>query len=135
MGDRKLGDHADSGIYIEKPGQNLSLHLRNLDFSPVFKIEFIAIEQGLEAILNECDFGDLWIILDSRNSLQHLNNWITVGDKTSISILLKLITNLHDVHMQWIPDHVDIYGNKQEDRLAKEGDCHSLLLPLHHLPT
>ncbi|GFV90940.1 probable RNA-directed DNA polymerase from transposon BS [Trichonephila clavipes] len=45
------------------------------------------------------------------------------GDKTSISILhnLKLISKHHDVHFQWIPSHVDIFGNEQADRLAREG--------------
>ncbi|GFV90542.1 putative RNA-directed DNA polymerase from transposon BS [Trichonephila clavipes] len=45
------------------------------------------------------------------------------GDKTSISILhnLKLISKHHDVHFQWIPSHVDIFGNEQADRFAREG--------------
>nr|XP_042897785.1 zinc finger protein 600-like [Parasteatoda tepidariorum] len=30
----------------------------------------------------------------------------------------------HDVHLQWIPSHVDIFGNEQADRLAKEGCSH-----------
>ncbi|GFX00461.1 RNase H domain-containing protein [Trichonephila clavipes] len=63
------------------------------------------------------------ILSDSRSSLQHLHNWTQVGDKTSISILhnLKLISKHHDVHFQWIPSHVDIFGNEQADRLAREG--------------
>ncbi|XP_071037921.1 zinc finger protein 271-like [Parasteatoda tepidariorum] len=32
--------------------------------------------------------------------------------------------NHHDVHLQWIPSHVDIFGNEQADRLAKEGCSH-----------
>ncbi|GFT57166.1 RNase H domain-containing protein [Trichonephila clavipes] len=39
------------------------------------------MKHGLEEVLNEQDFGDLWILSDSRSSLQHLYNWITVGDK------------------------------------------------------
>ncbi|GFV05618.1 RNase H domain-containing protein [Trichonephila clavipes] len=85
--------------------------------------ELTAIKLGLEAIINESDYGELWILSDSRSSLQHLHNWTQVGDKTSISILhnLKLISKHHDVHFQWIPSHVDIFGNEQADRLAREG--------------
>ncbi|GFX01501.1 RNase H domain-containing protein [Trichonephila clavipes] len=85
--------------------------------------ELMAVKLGLEAIINESDYGELWILSDSRSSLQHLHNWTQVGDKTSISILhnLKLISKHHDVHFQWIPSHVDIFGNEQADRLAREG--------------
>ncbi|XP_055938167.1 uncharacterized protein LOC129968336 [Argiope bruennichi] len=123
----RLNDHAGSGIYIEKPRDKLSISFRNPDFSSVFKSELIAIEHSLEAIRNENDFGDLWIFSDSRSSLQHIHNWITVGDQTSISILIKfrLISDSHDVHFQWIPLHVDIHGNERADSLVKEGCSHS----------
>ncbi|GFX26806.1 RNase H domain-containing protein [Trichonephila clavipes] len=119
----RLDDRAGSGIYIENSGQNFYFCHRNPDFSLVFKSELTAIKLGLEAIINESDYGELWILSDSRSSLQHLHNWTQVGDKTSISILhnLKLISKHHDVHFQWIPSHVDIFGNEQADRLAREG--------------
>ncbi|GFU69240.1 uncharacterized protein TNCV_3285171 [Trichonephila clavipes] len=116
-------DCAGSGIYIENSGQNFYFCHRNPDFSSVFKSELTAIKLGLEAIINESDYGELWILSDSRSSLQHLHNWTQVGDKTSISILhnLKLISKHHDVHFQWITSHADIFGNEQVDRLAREG--------------
>ncbi|GFV33751.1 probable RNA-directed DNA polymerase from transposon BS [Trichonephila clavipes] len=119
---RRLEDRAGSGIYIENSCQNFYFCHRNTDFSSVFKSELTAIKLGLEAIINESDYGELWILSDSRSSLQHLHNWTQVGDKTSISILhnLKLISKHHDVHFQWIPSHVDIFGNEQADRLARE---------------
>ncbi|GFV91128.1 RNase H domain-containing protein [Trichonephila clavipes] len=119
----RLDDRAGSGIYIENSGQNFYFCHRNPDFSSVYKSELTAIKLGLEAIINESDYGELWILSDSRSSLQHLHNWTQVGDKTSISILhnLKLISKHHDVHFQWIPSHVDIFGNEQADRLAREG--------------
>ncbi|GFX89344.1 RNase H domain-containing protein [Trichonephila clavipes] len=105
----RLDDRAGSGIYIENSGQNFYFCHRNPDFSSVFKSELMAIKLGLEAIINESDYGE--ILSDSRSSLQHLHNWTQVGDKTSISILhnLKLISKHHDVHFQWIPSHVDIF--------------------------
>ncbi|GFV65223.1 putative RNA-directed DNA polymerase from transposon BS [Trichonephila clavipes] len=119
----RLDDRAGSGIYIGNSGQNFYFCHRSPDFSSVFKSELTAIKLGLEAIINESDYKELWILSDSRSSLQHLHNWTQVGDKTSISILhnLKLISKHHDVHFQWISSHVDIFGNEQADLLAREG--------------
>ncbi|GFX99618.1 RNase H domain-containing protein [Trichonephila clavipes] len=118
-----LSDRAGSGIYIENRGERSSFCHRNPDFSSVFKGELIAIEHGFEAVLNEQDFVDLWIISDSCSSVQHLYNWITVGDKAGVSILQNFtqILESHNVHFQWIPSHVNIFGNEQADLLAKEG--------------
>ncbi|GFX91201.1 RNase H domain-containing protein [Trichonephila clavipes] len=46
-----------------------------------------------------------------------------VGDKAGVSILQKLtqISESHDVHFQWIPSHINIFGNEQADILTKEG--------------
>ncbi|GFV56436.1 putative RNA-directed DNA polymerase from transposon BS [Trichonephila clavipes] len=71
----RLDDRAGSGIYIENSGQNFYFCHRNPDFSSVFKSELTAIKLGLEAIINESDYGELWILSDSRSSLQHLHNW------------------------------------------------------------
>ncbi|GFT49295.1 hypothetical protein TNCV_4582891 [Trichonephila clavipes] len=51
-------------------------------------------------------------------SLQHLSGWSSPNIETSISILLKLrkISQIHDVHLQWIPSHV----KEVADRFAKE---------------
>ncbi|GBM08210.1 hypothetical protein AVEN_32761-1 [Araneus ventricosus] len=78
--------------------------------------------------MSESNFGDLWILTDSRSSIHHLKNWAYTGDNTSLSILqkLKLISFQHDVHFQWIPSHVDIHGNELADNLAKEGSSHPI---------
>ncbi|GBN42017.1 Replication factor C subunit 3 [Araneus ventricosus] len=90
--------------------------------------ELLAIEAGLEAILNENNYRAVWILSDSRSSIQHLKDWNNVGDRTSISIL-KLLRHIgvdHEVHLQWIPSHVDIYGNEVADNLAKQGTAEPL---------
>ncbi|GBO00697.1 hypothetical protein AVEN_271573-1 [Araneus ventricosus] len=110
---------------------------------------------GLETIMSESNFGDLWILTDSRISIQYcdvvrprvqvatlagpilaavldssqyLRNWTYIGDKTSLSILqkLKLISLQRDVHFQWTPSHIDIHGNELADNLAKEGSSHPI---------
>ncbi|GBM63781.1 hypothetical protein AVEN_8876-1 [Araneus ventricosus] len=85
--------------------------------------ELLAIEAGLEAISNENNYGAVWILSDSRSSIQHLKDWNNVGDRTGISIL-KLLRHIgvdHEVHLQWIPSHMDIHGNEVADDLAKQG--------------
>ncbi|GBO03326.1 hypothetical protein AVEN_79149-1 [Araneus ventricosus] len=65
---------------------------------------------------------------DSRSSIQHLKDWNNVGDRTGISIL-KLLRHIgvdHEVHLQWIPSHVDIYGNEVADDLEKQGTAEPL---------
>ncbi|GBN19373.1 Serine/threonine-protein kinase PINK1, mitochondrial [Araneus ventricosus] len=78
--------------------------------------------------MSERNFGDLWILTDSRSSIQHLKNWTYIGDKTSLSILqkFKLISLQHDVHFQWMPLHVDIHGNELANNLAKEASSHPI---------
>lgn len=119
----RINDQSGSGIYIETPQNKFSLRQRNPDFCSVFRSELLAIDVGLETILSESGYGDLWLLTDSRSSLQHLSNWTMVGDKTSLSILhkLKSISLQHEIHLQWIPSHVDIFGNELADNLAKEG--------------
>lgn len=94
----------------------------------MFKSELLAIEAGLEAISNEANYGAVWILSDSRSSIQHLKDWNNVGDRTGISILklLRHISVDHEVHLQWIPSHVDIYGNEIADDLAKQGSVETL---------
>ncbi|GFV05719.1 transient receptor potential cation channel trpm [Trichonephila clavipes] len=44
----------------------------------------------LEAILTEIDYGELWILSDSRGCLQHLNNWKLVVNKYQYTVFFKL---------------------------------------------
>ncbi|GFT19642.1 hypothetical protein TNCV_2535101 [Trichonephila clavipes] len=48
-------------------------------------------------------FEDVWIRSDSHASVQHLSNWTSFGDQTSLDILnlLGRISSDHRVHFQW----------------------------------
>ncbi|GFS47108.1 RNase H domain-containing protein [Trichonephila clavipes] len=77
--------------------------------------------EGLKSILNRIDSGNIWILTDSRSSIQHLQNWTRVDDPGIIRITNKLrtITKYGDVHFQLIPSHVNVPGNEVADFLAK----------------
>ncbi|GBO06673.1 hypothetical protein AVEN_90420-1 [Araneus ventricosus] len=127
-GSKNEENQSGSGVYIKTPREVRKIKLRNPDNCSVFRSELLAIEAGLEAILNENNYGAVWILSDSRSSIQHLKDWNNVGDRTSISIL-KLLRHIgvdHEVHLQWIPSHVDIYGNEVADNLAKQGTAEPL---------
>ncbi|GFX49001.1 hypothetical protein TNCV_2797921 [Trichonephila clavipes] len=60
--------------------------------------------------------------LDSSTALR-LSDWSSSNDETSVSNLFKLrkISQMHDVHIQWISSHVNNRGNEVTDRLTKVG--------------
>ncbi|GFX73757.1 RNase H domain-containing protein [Trichonephila clavipes] len=66
-------------------------------------------------------FQEIWILTDSRASIQHLANWGDIGDQTSLDILSLLhdLSSGHSIHFQWIPSHVGIEGNERADFLAR----------------
>ncbi|GBM17282.1 hypothetical protein AVEN_223813-1 [Araneus ventricosus] len=71
----------------------------------------------------EITHGSLWILRDSRSSIQHLANWHRVRDNTGMNILnkLKSLSVSYRIHLQRIPSHVNIQGNEIADALAKAG--------------
>ncbi|GFX15679.1 RNase H domain-containing protein [Trichonephila clavipes] len=84
--------------------------------------ELIAIRRGLQCAAQlEDRFQEIWILTDSRASIQHLANWGDIGDQTSLDILSLLhdLSSGHSIHFQWIPSHVGIEGNERADFLAR----------------
>ena len=122
-GSKGENNQSGSGVFIRTPRGEQKIAIRNPDHCSVFRSELIAIEAGLRAILADRSYGEVWILSDSKSSIQHLSDWSSVGDRASVSILnmLKQISKSRTVHLQWIPSHVDIYGNEVADSLAKEG--------------
>ncbi|GFW07318.1 RNase H domain-containing protein [Trichonephila clavipes] len=85
---------------------------------------------GLSFINNIRDlaFSGIWILTDSRSSIQHLSNWPSISDSTSRSILhlFQQLSDRHPIHLQWVPSHVGLLGNEVTDDLAKAATSNSV---------
>ncbi|GFT12680.1 uncharacterized protein TNCV_5094501 [Trichonephila clavipes] len=111
-----------SGVYIPTPSGALEFKIKNPNYCSVFRSELIAIRRGLQCAAQlEGRFQEIWILTDSRASIQHLANWGDIGDQTSLDIpsLLHDLSSGHSIHLQWIPSHVGIEGNERADFLAR----------------
>ncbi|GFW01982.1 uncharacterized protein TNCV_1148621 [Trichonephila clavipes] len=83
------GGISGSGVHIETLDGTFNLKIRNINYCSVFRSELIAIYKGLKFINIASDlvFRDIWSLTDSRDCIQHLYHWTTVGDMTSLNIL------------------------------------------------
>ncbi|GFU88701.1 RNase H domain-containing protein [Trichonephila clavipes] len=100
----------------------MDIKIENPNFCLVFRWELIAIRRGMQfACETEVQFQCVWILTYNHASVQHLSNWTSVGDQTSLDILYLLdrISSNHRVHFQWVPSHVGIDGDEKANFL----DC------------
>ncbi|GFX09593.1 RNase H domain-containing protein [Trichonephila clavipes] len=114
-----------SGIYIKSQDHILRIQRRNPDSCSVFRSELIAIDEALGSLVSLPNGKEIWILSDSRSAIQHLSNWQSVRDNVGVSILTKLkpLFTSHQIHLQWIPSHIDLEGNEIADTLSKDGAC------------
>ncbi|GFS64879.1 transposable element Tcb1 transposase [Trichonephila clavipes] len=91
--------------------------------------ELIAIICALDHPLNSYK-DSIWILTDSRSSIQYLNNWPKIMCSTGLDILSKLVRlgQKKQVCLHWIPSHVGVPGNEAADKLAAQ----SSRRPPHH---
>ncbi|GFX98801.1 putative RNA-directed DNA polymerase from transposon BS [Trichonephila clavipes] len=65
-----------SGVYIPTPFGALAFKIKKPNYCSVFRSELIAIRRGLKCAAQlEDRFQEIWILTDSRASIQHLANW------------------------------------------------------------
>ncbi|GBM48733.1 hypothetical protein AVEN_193431-1 [Araneus ventricosus] len=83
----------------------------------------IAIDMGLDFVLEHQLFGEIWILSDSRSVVQNLDNWRDINDRRGIDIFnkLKTLCNSYVLHLQRITSHINLKYNDIADCLAKEG--------------
>ncbi|GFX70621.1 RNase H domain-containing protein [Trichonephila clavipes] len=128
-GSRSDTGRAGSGIFSNTPGNDVKISIRNPDYCSVFRSELIAISGALDHALNSYN-DSIWILTDSRSSIQYLKNRPKIMDSTGIDILSKLVRlgQRKQVCLQWIPWHVGVPENEAADELAGRG-C-DLLTPV-----
>lgn len=96
------------------------------------QIELIAIAEALSYIKTvDCD--KFIILTDSKISIQYLARCTSSmrGSAIAYSILdsiLELQSMSKEVHIQWIPSHVNVDGNEQADLLARQACSDGIFL-------
>ncbi|GFS74948.1 RNase H domain-containing protein [Trichonephila clavipes] len=121
-GSRGEKGNSGSGVYIPTLSGALEFKIKNPNYCSVFRSELTDIRMGLQCAAQlEDRFQEIWILTDSRASIQHLANWGDIGDQTSLDIfsLRHDLSSGHSIHFQWIPLHVGIEGNEKADFLAR----------------
>ncbi|GFW64681.1 RNase H domain-containing protein [Trichonephila clavipes] len=121
-GSRSDTDRAGSGIFSNTPGNDVKISIKNPDHCSVFRPELIAISGTLDHALNSYK-DSIWILTDSRSSIQYLKNWPKITDSTGLDILSKLVRlgQRKQVRLQWIPSNIGVPGNEAADELAGRG--------------
>ncbi|GFS83495.1 RNase H domain-containing protein [Trichonephila clavipes] len=89
-GSRSDTGRAGSGIFSNTTGNDVKISTRNPDHYPVFRSELIAISGALDHALDSYK-DSIWILTDSKSSIQYLKNWIKIMDSTGLGILSKLV--------------------------------------------
>ncbi|GFW15342.1 transposable element Tc1 transposase [Trichonephila clavipes] len=97
--------------------------VQNPEGCSVFRNELIAIDEALGSLAFLPNGKKIWILSDSGSAIQHLSSWQSVRDNVGVLILIKLkrLSTSHQIHLQWIPSHIDLEGNEIADTLAKAG--------------
>ncbi|PRD36687.1 UNVERIFIED_CONTAM: hypothetical protein NCL1_07822 [Trichonephila clavipes] len=103
------GSHSDMSIFSNTSGNDVKISIKNSDNCSVFRSELIAFSGELDQALNS-NKDNIWILTDSRSSIQHLKNWPKIMDSTGLDITSKLtrLGQRKQVCLQWIPSHVGV---------------------------
>ncbi|GFT59928.1 RNase H domain-containing protein [Nephila pilipes] len=111
--------YSGSGIYIRSQDNSRQFNLRN----PNGGSELITIDSALNKILSFPNSGSIRNLTDCRSTILHLSKWLRVGDNTAVANLKepKRLSLSHEIHVQWIPLHINIAVNEIADTLAKHG--------------
>ena len=116
------GSKSEQGVGFGIYSEQLSTSHKLLGTSSIYTAELYAILETLRTL--DGDSGNRFTIFsDSSSSLkgiQQLNS-----NHPIISSIQSKIIELHRcgkiVDLCWVPSHINIYGNEQADKLAKEG--------------
>ena len=86
-----------------------------------YKAETVALERAAKHInLMLQSHHNIVFLSDALSVLQSLTRHQEKGNNSLTGALAELSAN-HNVTLQWIPSHCDLYGNEMADHLAKQG--------------
>ncbi|GFW77835.1 early endosome antigen 1 [Trichonephila clavipes] len=121
--ERENGSHSDigragSGIFSNPPRNDVKISIRNSDHCSIFRLELIAFSGALNSN-KHC----MWILTDSRSSIQYLKNGPKIMKSTGLDIISNLarLGQRKQVCLQLILLHVGVPGNEAVDELAGRG--------------
>ncbi|GFU86789.1 uncharacterized protein TNCV_477761 [Trichonephila clavipes] len=122
MGD---GGISRNGVHIETPDSTFDIKIRDINNRSFLGLNLLQFIKGLLFVVTASDlvFRDIWILTDSRASIQHLSRWTIIGDMASLNILnivVRLSSGVYD-YFQWVPFHNGLNGNEISESLAKSG--------------
>ena len=110
------------GIFIQFPeGTEEKNYTPTGLLSTNYKAETVALERAAKHIN---------LMLQSHHNIVFLSDALSVllslmrnqeKDNNSLTGALAELSANHNVTLQWIPSHCDLYGNEMADQLAKEG--------------
>jgi ribonuclease HI len=127
---------AGAGVSIWE-GDNctrFNTHLGSL--ATVFQGEIVAIAMAAEHLLEREIHGQRVVFLiDSQAAIKALGG-IRTGSCTTRNCtrVLNLLGEGNEVLLQWVPGHMDVQGNEEADKEAKEGALRHPLGPKPFLP-
>ncbi|GBN81868.1 hypothetical protein AVEN_231476-1 [Araneus ventricosus] len=124
-GSKSDSGRTGSGVYAKaEDGLVFRCRFRKQDNCSVFRSELLAIREALNFALH-FENSDIYILTDSKSSIQYLKNWQEIREKTGQEVISKISTlsQKSRVCFQWIPSHVGVFGNEEADVLAKEGSA------------
>jgi ribonuclease HI len=124
-GNLGAGVYYTKNFNIENSGSlswNLGSHME------VFDAELFALEKAFKLAFNQIFFftEDIWIFSDSQAAIQRLQNPSLKAGQRYISAIENWIIKIKakqqiNIHLSWVPGHMNITGNEMADQAAKKG--------------
>ena len=121
------GTHnAGSGVFIQQPNkENISIKVPAGSVASSYKAELIAITEALMWIQsNNLSSQTIIILTDSKSVLQKIQSGpdrASTKSEWKIWSIAKSFANQNlQIILQWVPGHVNLWGNEQVDSIAKE---------------
>ena len=94
----------------------------------VFDAELFAMEKAFKLAFNQMSFyiKDIWIFLDSQAAIQRVQKSSLEAGQTHVQAIEDQITKIKtkhqvNIHLSWVPGHMNIMGNELADKAAKKG--------------